>query len=286
MPMQEIIESFIKYLIITEKSPETIKGYKKELFKALRFFKQRLGTEPMIADIGLSDLEAYLQHQYEQGLLQASRSRSCYILRAFYAYCYKKEYVSRNIALNLDTVRVKRKERIYLKKNEVLALVSEIEKDMIRVSVQTIFYTGLRVSECTALKTKDVDMEKNVIHVIAGKGNKDRDIPISNKLYPILEHYLKHVRPPVISEYFFATYKSGRLSPDYINLQLKDAVARLGWNVHITAHILRHSFASRLVKKEVNLVNIQKLLGHSDLRVTSVYTHTNHHALKKAVNRV
>lgn len=286
MLIQNCIESFLKYLNMTEKSEETVKGYRKELVKAVFFLKEYMRTDPHIENIGLSDLETYLEHQFKQGLSQATRSRSSYILRSFYAYCYKKEYVSRNIALNLDPVKVKRKERVYLKQKEVKLLLNEIDKELIRIAVQTIFYTGLRVSECTALKLKDIDMEKRIVHVVAGKGNKDRDIPISDKLYLILEQYLVKVRPVVESEYFFATRKTGRLSPDYINRVLKEASARLGWDNRITAHILRHSFASRLVKKEVNLVNIQKLLGHSDLRVTSIYTHTSHHALRKAVNRV
>lgn len=284
--MRDVLFSFYKYLQTTEKSKETLKGYRKELKKAEAYFTMLFGKPIAIKEIKLQDLEDYLYSQLAEGLSPATRSHSYYILRSFYAYCYKKELVDRNIALNLEPVRVKRKERTYLKKKEALLLLDQIKKDIIQIAVYTILNSGLRISECTSLKVKDVDIQKGIIHVVAGKGNKDRDIPINDSLLPVLEQYLQGTRPDVESDYFFATKKTGKLSNQYVNAELKAACERLGWEKHVSAHILRHSFASRLVKKDVNLVNIQKLLGHSDLRVTSIYTHTSPKELKKAVNKL
>uniref|UniRef100_UPI0012FD104B tyrosine-type recombinase/integrase n=2 Tax=Bacillati TaxID=1783272 RepID=UPI0012FD104B len=86
------------------------------------------------------------------------------------------------------------------------------------------------------------------------------------------------------SPLFFCTKKTGKLSPVYVNRIISQAVNELGWKKKVTAHILRHSFASRLVKKDVNLVQIQKLLGHSSLNVTSIYTHTDLEQLSEAIN--
>lgn len=284
--MQDVLISYYKYLQTIERSKETQKGYQKELVKAEKYLSEQFGKPVALEDIKLQDLENYLYSQLQNGLSQATRSHSYYVLRSFYSYCYKKEYIDRNITLSLEPVKIKRKERTYLKKKEAVHLLNAIRKEIIKIAVYTILNTGLRVSECTSLKLKDVDLKKRVIHVIGGKGNKDRDIPINDMLYPVLQHYLNEIRYAVNSESFFATKKSGNLSNQYINYELKAACQRLGWEKHVSAHILRHSFASRLVKKDVNLVNIQRLLGHSDLRVTSIYTHTSPRELKKAVNKL
>lgn len=144
----------------------------------------------------------------------------------------------------------------------------------------------MRISECTKLKLKYVDFKNEVIHIIAGKGNKDRDIPMSSKLIKLLIDYIKNKRLDVNSEFLFCTKRTGKLSPQYVNRQINEAVKRLGWDKHVSAHIIRHSFASRLVLKNVNIVKIQKLLGHSDLRVTSIYTHTSAKELKDAVDKI
>jgi integrase/recombinase XerD len=281
-----VISQFKEYLTYTEKSGETIKGYMKELNKMQKHIQTRFNYPPYLKDITLNDLEEYLASQLLNGLAPASRSFSYHIIRSFYNYCYKKELVDRNIALSLEGIKIKRKERTYLVEWEVISLLDEIESSLIRTAVTTIYYTGLRISECTNLKVKDVDIEKEVIHVIAGKGNKDRDIPMSSKLKVILTDYVENKRPDVDSDRFFATKKTGKLSPQYINRQLADAVLRLGWDKHVSGHIMRHSFASKLIQMDVNLVKIQKLLGHADLRVTSIYTHTSTSELRQAVNEI
>lgn len=155
---------------------------------------------------------------------------------------------------------------------------------MIKLVIKTLYYTGLRINECLSLNVNDVDLQNKIIHVIGGKGNKNRDIPINNNLIPLFENYLANERPHTTSEFFFATKKTGSLSANYVNQTLRETVEKLGWKKHITAHILRHSFASNLIKNGVSLVYVQKLLGHSNLKVTSIYTHANMEELNKSIN--
>jgi site-specific recombinase XerD len=88
----------------------------------------------------------------------------------------------------------------------------------------------------------------------------------------------------VTSDYFFATKNSGSLSKTTVAKVFRDTNQALEWNKNVTAHILRHSFASKLVKNDVHLVKISKLLGHSSLKTTSIYVHSNMDDLKDAVN--
>lgn len=284
IPLKTAVNQYKKYLINTEKSKETITGYSNHLKRMESYLIEKFNYPPYLQDITLTNLEEYLDSQLARGLAQASRSKSYHIIRSFYNYCCKKELVEKNIALNLEPIKVKRKERTYLTKDEVIALVQEMENELIKTIVMAIYHTGMRISECTNLKIKNVDFKNKVIHVIGGKGNKDRDIPISDTLNKILTKYIKNERPEVNSNYFFATKTSGRISPQHINRHIKETVKKLGWEKHVSAHILRHSFASKLIQQEVNLVKIQKLLGHSDLRVTSIYTHTSKKELRQAVN--
>lgn len=284
IPLKSAINQYEEYLVNTEKSKETIIGYRNQLKKMESYLLEKFNYPPYLQDITLTNLEEYLGNQLTAGLAQASRSRCYHIIRAFYNYCYKKELVERNIALSLEPIKVKRKERTYLTEDEVAALIKEIESELVKIVVTSIYYTGMRISECTKLKLKDVDLESKVIHVIEGKGNKDRNIPISDKLYGILADYVENKRLKVDSDYFFCNKRSGKISTQHVNRQINEAVQRLKWEKHVSAHILRHSFASRLVQKGVNLVRIQKLLGHSDLRVTSIYTHTSQNELRQAVN--
>lgn len=147
-----------------------------------------------------------------------------------------------------------------------------------------MYYSGLRVSECTNLTFEDLDLKNQVLHVRQEKGNRDRDIPICDELLEIPTNYLKNIRPNITSDYIFATKRSGELSGAYINRKLKEAVEALGWSKKVTSHIFRHSFASNLVKHDVNIYKIQKLLGHSNISVTGIYAHSNLDDLSKAVN--
>ena len=143
-----------------------------------------------------------------------------------------------------------------------------------------MFYAGLRVSECVNLRVEDVDLEKKLIKVIQGKGAKNRVVPINAKLFKVFEDYNKW---RVDSEYFFASQKTGRLSKVRIEAIVRDTRKELGLEKQITPHTFRHGFASHLVKNNANIVSISKLMGHSDIKVTSVYTHAGLDMLEDAV---
>jgi len=180
-------------------------------------------------------------------------------------------------------IRAEHTERINLTANEVQALIEATEDPLSKLVFQTLYYTGMRVSECSKLAATDVDAINWEILVRNGKGSKDRKIPINEKLRPLLMEYVKNSRLNLGTDNFFCT-KSGGISPSYINRMLKVSAKEAGINKHVTAHILRHSFASNLLKNGVDILKIQKLMGHSSIKTTSIYTHTNMVDLGQAVN--
>ncbi|KZE49513.1 recombinase [Brevibacillus parabrevis] len=287
MLLRTVTNHFLQYLSSIDRSEATISGYRKDLTAFQKFLESNLNGEVYIDEIVSKDIDDYLYYLKESRRhAQASRARNLHTLRSFFNYAYKKEYIPRNIALSVETISVQQKERIALSDDEVEQLVNAIDHAMIKVVVKVLYLTGMRISECLNVTMDDIDLNKQVIRVIAGKGNKDRVIPISTRLVPTLMNYIEHERPITGSNLLFCTKKTGKLSAVYVNKGISDAVSKLGWKKKVTAHILRHSFASQLVKKDVNLVQIQKLLGHSSLKVTSIYTHTDLNQLTEAVNHL
>ena len=135
--------------------------------------------------------------------------------------------MNKNIAALLEPVKVKQKERDFLTEDEFEALADAIKHPVVKTVVQTLFYTGGRISEITSLKLDEVDLKERVIHIIEGKGGKDRDIPINDKLYKILQNYIENIRE-ADSDRFFALERTGKVSPTYVNRLINEAVDEIG----------------------------------------------------------
>lgn len=267
---------FLQYMDTIGRSPNTISDYKKDLLRFAKYLSRKYNCEPYIEDVTSNEIEEYLTYlKEERNNEPSSRNKSLYALRSFFAWACKKEIVERNVALSNEKAKLQQKERVFLIDEEVEALLTAIDNPLINLTVRTLYMTGLRISECLSLTLSAVDMVNKEIHVIAGKGNKDRVVPISDKLYIYLKKYIDHDRPDVSTDNFFATDRTGKLSPHYVNLKISEATRKLGWTKKVSCHILRHSFASRLVEQDVDIVQIQKLLGHCSLNVTGIYVHTN-----------
>ncbi|AKA70850.1 tyrosine-type recombinase/integrase [Clostridium scatologenes] len=277
-------KKFIYHLTITNKSKETIKSYTSDLTAFEHFLESKYNCAVYINEVKNADIDDYLYQLKLKKLSSASRSRQLYTLRSFWNYLYKNNLCDLNIAMSIEPIKIQRKERTFLSMEEARTLIDSIEHPIVKTVAQTLFYTGLRISECLNLKVEDVDIKNKIIHVLNGKGSKNRNIPINIHLLSILQSYVETYDCSTKNNYFFATEKSGSLSAAYVNRILNDTAKNLGWEKHISAHILRHSFASNLIKNGVNLVYVQKLLGHSNLKVTSIYTHANFDDLNKCIN--
>lgn len=285
MILEKTIIDFINNLKLKGRSSQTIQGYRQVLLDFRKWIENtKYNGIVYVNEIILEDLEDYLQARKDNGDANVSVNRSLYILRSFFDYMIRREIIAKNISLNLEPLNVKKNPRENLTKDEIDILLQAIDHDLVRLAVRTLSLTGLRVSELCDLSLDDVNLDNRVISVIDGKGGKDRQVPISEELYNYLNDYIIKYRPDVDSSNFFAIEKTGSLSPQYINRVLKMTTKKLDWTKHITAHILRHSFATNLIRNDAPLPAVQKLLGHSDLRVTSRYIHQNIDELQDAVN--
>lgn len=282
MLFSSAVEEFKAHQRSLEKSATTLKGYAQDLDQFRRWLEATFNCQTYVEDVTISDVEEYLRMlKEERGLTPASRKRVAASIKVFFRYAYRRKWCREDIAAQVQPIKVPQKEREYLTEDEVMEFAGEIRHRLVRVAVLTMYYTGLRVSELADLRKDDVDFENGVVRVVRGKGGKARSVPMSAKLRELLTDYLTW---RVDSDYFFATRKSGRLSKEHIDRVIRETRRRLGLRKKVTAHTFRHSFASGLVAKNVNIVNISKLLGHADIKTTSVYTHTDTTQLQDAVN--
>ncbi|SHF33596.1 tyrosine-type recombinase/integrase [Caloramator proteoclasticus] len=277
MILDSALKEYMVYMENREKSPKTISGYMQDL----NFFKkwlEKMWNGPVyLEDIEFKDVEKFLKFlKDEKNYKPASRKRISIALKMFFKYAWKKGLCKTDISTEFENVKYVPKEREYLTEEEALYFIKEIKHPVVKVLTTTLLYTGMRISEALALRPEDVDIENGWIRINQGKGNKSRDIPICEKLERVLKDYFEW---RVDSEQFFATEKTKALSVGRVQSIIKETRNRLGFKKHITPHVFRHSFASHLVKKDANIVSISKLLGHSNLKTTSIYTHTSREQL-------
>ncbi|MEK4712030.1 tyrosine-type recombinase/integrase [Sporosarcina sp. FSL K6-5500] len=281
-------EELEQHLIQKEMSPETIRSYKGHNDMLIHYFNTKNNGPTFVDDLSTEDLEGYLHYlKHEKGYKPASLNVVLNAIRRLYQYTIRKKYVPTNPTADIAQAKVQREERAFLNAAEINELLEAIDHKLIRLLVRTLAYTGLRIRECIDLELKDVDFKNKVIRVINGKGGKNRLIPLSDELAVPLQTYVKNKRPKVSSNNFFALKRTGTISDQYVNRELKAAVGKLGWTKHVTCHTLRHSFASMLVKNNANIPTVANLLGHADYRtVTSVYIHVESAELADAVNQI
>ncbi len=151
-----------------------------------------------------------------------------------------------------------------------------------KVILALLYSSGLRVSELVMLHTDSIDLHDRTLR-IRGKGEKDRIVLFDGETKELLEEYLL-VRGDQ-SDYLFVNRSGNHLTPRYIQMMIKDYATVAGIKKRVTPHILRHSFATHLLKNGVDIRAIQQLLGHANLSTTQIYTSVDMHTLKNVYDR-
>jgi integrase/recombinase XerD len=150
--------------------------------------------------------------------------------------------------------------------------------------LMTLYSTGMRRAELCHLKVEDIDSTRMIIHIRHGKRNRDRDVPLSPKLLETLREYWCWMKPKT---YLFPGTKNGwradkPITPKVLWEACREAAQAAGITKDVRPHLLRHSFATHQVENGADLPTVQLLLGHSDLKATSIYLHLSERHLKAA----
>jgi site-specific recombinase XerD len=158
-----------------------------------------------------------------------------------------------------------------LSPKESLLLINSPKNLKHKMILKLAYSAGLRRAELLALQLKHIDSARCVVRIIKGKGNKSREVPVPQQLIEELRQYYKSFQPKT---YLFEGYRPGKpYSPTSIEKIVKNAAVRAGIKKNMYPHILRHSFATHMLEKGVNLKRLQIMLGHNSMKTTSVYLH-------------
>lgn len=284
MTFKQAIEEFEQYLITINRSPATIRGYRKNLNKFNSYLCEKNNCQVFINEIIADDLEQYILKEISEKAYSCfSRHAVITAFKSLFNYCYSMGFCKINVGRQVKNVKQKAIEREFVTYEEFERIEKAIDNETLKLVVQTLFYTGIRISEVLRVQIKDVDTNKALLNVRDYNNEINRSIPINIKLLPILKDYLRNKRRNIDTDILFAS-RSGNLSESHIGKSLKYAVMEAGINKNVTANTLRNSFAINLIDGGVDIAKVQKLLGHRALNSTLIYLNTNVKELEKVVN--
>ena len=279
--MKEYIDKYLNYLKYElNYSDNTVNSYKKDLdiyLDYLTMFKKdyRYMTK--------EDIIGYLKY-LDKLYKNKSIARMVSSTRSFYNYLKNNNIIDSNIFNRVKNPKVEKKLPNYLNILEVEELLyhfkSDDPKDIREELIFEIIYsTGIRVSELSNLKIKNIDFDNKQIKVM-GKGSKERIVFYGDVLSKLLELYLTSSRPIYENidnknDYLLINNKGARLSVASIEKYLDDLLKRLSLSHRVTPHELRHTFATHMLDNGADLRTIQELLGHESLKTTQIYTHVS-----------
>ncbi len=245
----------------------------KLIFEEKDIEKARLDTEVDVPAALVIDYFSFLaaKRAYKPRTLH----RMISALSSFYRYLYTQGAVAANPVLGVDRPRIKHQELKYLKHSQVIGLIGSIEDARDRLIVRVIYATGIRVSELCSINIEDIDFEERTIR-IRGKGDKMRVVFVDDETLAEIEGFIgNRVEGPL-----FIGQRGKHISPRTVQ-HLFRKYAPSG----ITPHKIRHSYASELYRRSKNLRVVQENLGHSSIRTTEIYLHTDLDERKRVYRR-
>jgi integrase/recombinase XerD len=233
--------------------------------------------------LGLNELRTYQAYLLrERKLTPGTVVNQVAALRFFFVKTLKR-YQFRDF---LPYPQDRRRLPTVLSREEVSHLINAAGNLFRRTLLMTLYGTGMRRAELAHLKVSDIDSQRMIIRVVAGKGGKDRDLPLSPALLETLREYWRWRKPKL---YLFPTRTLGRrldqpISDKTVWIACSEAARRAGISKRVTPHTLRHSWATHLLEAGTDLRTIQVLLGHGDLETTAQYLHLSQRHLQTVVN--
>ncbi|MCW3789717.1 site-specific integrase [Marinilabiliaceae bacterium AAT] len=220
----------------------------------------------------LSEMEIYEFLLHLKNDLKLSRSTIRNYLQGL-RFMYKSIYKRIDIIADVPYPKATKFLPLIPTGKELLQLFNAAKSPKHRLLLKVIYSAGLRKSEIINLKIEHLDFKNHRIYIKDSKGNKDRYTVLAQSLIPEIQQYLQQFQP---KEYLFnGRYKGKPYSDEAVKWGFQYALDRSGIEKHFTPHSLRHAFASHLLAMGVDIVSIQKMMGHDDIRTTMVYLHIN-----------
>ncbi len=267
-------------------SANTLNAYCSDLQAFAGFLKRRNRT---LITAQRSDLQAFLAVRFESGARASSTSRGLSALRRFYAYLLHEGKVRTDPTAEVSSPKVSRSLPKALSEHDVELLLQAPDMQTLlgqrdRAMLETLYATGLRVSELTGLRMHELNLSAGLVRII-GKGGKERLVPLGESALAMLAKYLQEARFDMLngrtSDAVFVTRRGGAMTRQAFWQTVKRYAKAAGISTELSPHTLRHAFATHLLNHGADLRSVQMLLGHSDLSTTQIYTHVARERLKQ-----
>lgn len=286
----EFLRDFLTYLSVEKGlSKNTIESYSIDLRKFQDFLLQK---NKSFSSFTKTDVVNFIETLRSEGYSTSSICRYISSIKGLCKYLIIENIIKEDPSENLQTP--KRWERLP-KSLTISEIISFLELDtpidkptMIRDSVmlELLYSSGLRVSELVSLKVEDINLEAGFIRVL-GKGSKERIVPVNMRAIGRLKSYLRKERLEILkkrqSSYLFVTGRGRPLTRQRFWQAIKALGKKKG--IELSPHTLRHSFATHLLEGGADLRSVQKMLGHSDISTTQIYTKVTTERLKKVYTK-
>lgn len=277
-----MIDKFLDYLQNEKRfSNHTVVAYKKDIHQ---FFEKIPYTENDIDKITYKNIRGYIVDMVEDGLENASINRKLSSLKTFFKYLKRQGVITVNPMIKISGLKNKKRLPQFVPEKQLWddSIFNDFEDEFTNLRDQLIlelFYqTGIRLSELINLKEQNVT--NNQIKVL-GKRNKERLIPITTKLYGLIDSYkIQKKENELNSEFLIISKKNKKLAPKFVYTKVNYYLSKVTNLKKKSPHVLRHTFATHMLNNGASLESIKKILGHTDLVATQVYTHNSFKQIK------
>ena len=263
----------------------------------LRLLQKALGQKSSeeLLTVARRQLLAYLSQLKQAGRSPTTIARKLASIKAFYRFLTAERYIRRDPAEVLEAAQKGIHLPKFLSVQEVDELLEQpnlgtLEGYRDKTMLETLYATGMRVSELVSVPVENVDLKMQYL-IVMGKGSKERMLPLGRTALKYLERYLNVVRPQLLHnkpdscKELFVTSWGGPLTRQRVNELLEGYAQSAGITKRVTPHMLRHSFATHLLNNGTDLRVVQELLGHADISTTQIYTHLDMARLREVYDK-
>ena len=289
MEIKDAVDLFQQYVLVERGlSPQTWVSYLEDLQAFFNYFSDKKDTSDLLE----TDLYEFLKFELSLGKSVSTALRRLSSTRSFYLFLKKEGYFIGNIP-DIETPKKPKHLPNCLSEEEIDRLLEAPDltspsgiRD--RAMLETMYSSGLRVSELLNLKRGQVNLNKCIITVF-GKGAKERKVPIAEYAVEYIKKYVNEVRNKSEfkkSDYLFLNRSGNPLSRVYFFKKVREYAELAGIEMTISPHTLRHSFATHLLNHGAQLRMVQGMLGHTNIATTQIYTHVSSEKLKSDYDKI
>jgi len=291
--MQEQVTQFLEYLEVEQGySQNTVSAYRNDLSQFLSYLQHLdLARRPRgWGNVTRDHIVSYMLEMKEREYASSTVARKVAAVKSFFNFLVDQKYILRNPADELDSPKVEKHLPSAIPPEDIGRLLAAPQGESPtayrdRALLESLYATGLRVSELVALDVSDVDITAGTVRCL-GKGNKERVLPVYDRALEVIDDYVTKGRPILVKndleeQALFLNRRGKRLTRQGLWLIIKRYVDDLDIEGSVTPHTLRHSFATHMLRGGAGLREVQQMLGHANISTTQVYTQVSNDHLRE-----